>query len=76
MSGLKGKELKFWLIEICRNIEFLAHDCAEHLAEQHGIKYAQYPYFENIEKQIRELIESLENKPEKRRRKREHEAPE
>jgi hypothetical protein len=33
----------------------------------------QYPYFENIEKQIRELIERLENKPKKKEREAKHE---
>lgn len=57
----KDREL---LIEICRNIEYLAHDCAEHLRTGHGMGYESYPYFANIEHQVGELIEKMkEAKP-------------
>ena len=53
----KEREL---LVEICRFIEYLAHNCAEHLKSRHGDE--DYPYFSNIEQGVRELIERIEEK--------------
>jgi len=57
---MKNKEIKDALIEMCRNIEYIAHNCADHLKVQHKIAYTEHPYFDNIEIRMREFRQKLE----------------